>query len=224
MITTPAHQFPTGVAMSGERRLQLIDWADRVEGLIIEDDYDAEFRYDRRPVASVQGMASDRVALVGSVSKTLSPAVGVGWVILPHWLLDHIITGDLDRGVGPSVFGVAALATMISTGWYERHLRAMRQRYRRRREALLDAIAERLPDCRPAGMAAGMHLLLRLPPGVDADRVVEQAAMRAVGVAELERYRLRPGPADTLVVGFGNLRTGREQEAIDRLAGAITGR
>jgi GntR family transcriptional regulator/MocR family aminotransferase len=223
VITTPAHQFPTGVAMAPERRVQLIDWAERVDGLIIEDDYDAEFRYDRRPVSSLQGMAPDRVALVGSVSKSLSPAVELGWVIMPQWLIMRILSDDLDRGTGPSAFTVEAFATMIDTGAYERHLRTMRNRYRRRREALLQAITELLPDCTPSGMAAGLHLMLRLPDGTDPAVVVRRARAADVGVVDAARYRLRPGDHPALVIGFGNLRDGRERQAIALLARAIHG-
>ena len=221
VICTPAHQFPTGVAMSADRRLELIEWAGRRDGLIIEDDYDAEFRYDRRPVASLQGMAPDRVVLVGSVSKTLSPAIGLGWTVLPQQLIMRILSEDLELRSGPSTFIVDAMATMISGGWYERHLRSMRIRYRRRREALLDQVAEQLPDCEISGMPAGMHLLLRLPAGTDVDRVVDQAAEHGCGLVSLDRYRLRPAAEPVLVLGFGNLRTGRERQAVGLLARAI---
>jgi GntR family transcriptional regulator/MocR family aminotransferase len=221
VITTPAHQFPIGVALSPDRRLALIDWAERVGGLVIEDDYDAEFRYDRRPVGSLQGMAPDRVLLVGSASKSLGPAVNLGWVIMPQWLIMRILAGDLETGTGPSVFGLEAFAIMITEGWYERHLRAMRTAYRRRREAVVAALSELLPDCRISGMAAGLHLLLELPSGTDATAVVERAAELQVGVVSIDRYRLRPGGPPSLVIGYGNLRTGRERQAVGLLARAI---
>jgi GntR family transcriptional regulator / MocR family aminotransferase len=221
VITTPAHQFPIGVAMSPDRRLELIKWAERVGGLIIEDDYDAEFRYDRRPVGSLQGMAPDRVALVGSVSKSLGPAINLGWMIMPQWLIMKILADELETGVGPSVFGLEALSIMISEGWYERHLRAMRAGYRKRRQTLVAAIDELLGDCRASGMPAGMHLILRLPDGTDVSAVVERARVDQVGVVPLDRYRLRPAAEPALVIGYGNLRTGREYEAIRRLARAV---
>lgn len=221
VITTPAHQFPTGVALSTERRLALIDWAARVNGMIIEDDYDAEFRYDRQSISSLQGMAPDRVVLVGSVSKTLSTSVGLGWVVLPQSLIMNILAEDLPRGVGASTFVVDAMGIMIKNGWYERHLRSMRQGYRRRRTALLDAIADLLPDCPVSGMPAGLHVLLRLPIGFDPERVVDAAAEAGVGMVSLDRYRIRPDPSPALVLGFGNLRTGREREAVELLAGVL---
>ena len=192
VLVTPAHQFPTGVAMSAERRLALIGWAERVDGTVLEDDYDAEFRYDRRPVASLQGMAPDRVVLLGSVSKSLSPAVQLGWVIMPQWLILRLVSDDLDRGVGPSPLTVAAFATMITEGWYERHLRSVRLAYRRRREALVAAIRRRLPACRVDGAAAGLHLPLALPAGTETARVVREAAALELPLVDLDHYRLRP--------------------------------
>ncbi|QDP95561.1 PLP-dependent aminotransferase family protein [Microlunatus elymi] len=223
VICTPAHQFPTGVAMSADRRLALIDWAHRVDGLIIEDDYDAEFRYDRRPVASLQGMAPDRVVLVGSVSKTLSPAVGLGWTVLPQQLIMRILSEDLELRTGPSTFTIDAMAAMISGGWYERHLRAMRLTYRRRREALLAALLELLPEATVRGMPAGLHVVVDLPAGTDVENIVDQAARREVAVAGIGRYRLRSDPAESsLVLGFGNLRSGRERDAVEILAAVIS--
>ncbi|WP_375425913.1 PLP-dependent aminotransferase family protein [uncultured Friedmanniella sp.] len=224
VIVTPAHQFPTGVAMSAERRLALIEWAEQTDGTVLEDDYDAEFRYDRRPVTSLQGMAPDRVVLMGSVSKSLSPAVQLGWVILPQWLILRLVSDDLDRGVGPSALTVAAFATMVAEGWYERHLRAVGLTYRRRRAALVAAVAHRLPGCAIGGAAAGLHLPLTLPPGTDVEQVVRAATALELPLASLDDYRLRPrgsedGPG--LVLGFGNLRSGREDEAVALLAQAL---
>lgn len=221
VIITPAHQFPLGVAMSADRRLELIKWAERVGGVIIEDDYDAEFRFDRRPVGSLQGMAPDRVILVGSVSKSLGPMINVGWVIMPQWLIMRILADDLDAGIGPSVFGFEALATMITEGWYEHHLRTMRTKYRNRRDALVAAITRLLPDSQVAGMPAGLHLIMKLPAGVDAAAVVGQAAAYEVGVVALDHYQLAAELEPALVIGYGNLRDGREAEAIERLAAAI---
>lgn len=221
VIVTPAHQFPLGVPLSPDRRLELIKWAERVGGVIIEDDYDAEFRYDRRPVGSLQGMAPDRVVLVGSVSKSLGPMINLGWAILPQWLIMSILAGDLDAGIGPSVFGLEAFATMITEGWYDRHLRTMRTKYRTRRDGLVAAITRMLPETRLSGMPAGMHLIMRLPAGIDASAVVRHAADRDVGVVALDRYRLAADLDPALVIGYGNLHDGWEFEAIERLAAAV---
>ncbi|MDT7801049.1 MAG: GntR family transcriptional regulator / MocR family aminotransferase [Actinomycetota bacterium] len=190
VLVTPAHQFPTGTVLSPRRRAELLDWARDVDGLILEDDYDAEFRYDRRPVGTVQGMDPTRVALFGSVSKTLSPALGLGWVALPpQWTLP---------GHAPPVVDQLALAEFVENGGYDRHLRAARLRYRARRDRLVEALG----PARLSGVAAGLHLVLHLER--DAEAVVRKAAENGVKVADLDGYRVAPGePA--LVLGYGNL-------------------
>ncbi|RCK68706.1 PLP-dependent aminotransferase family protein [Desertihabitans brevis] len=223
VIATPAHQFPVGVALSPERRRALVEWAERVDGVVVEDDYDAEFRYDRRPVSSLQGMAPDRVVLVGSLSKSLGPVVALGWAVVPQWLLGRMLLDDLARSVWPGPFTIEAFAGLVDGGAYERHLRTSRLRLRRRRAALLEAVAELLPGCVPGGVAAGMHVPLTLPAGTDAAAVVARARESGVGVADLARYRVRPASGAGLVLGFGNLRDGREREAVARLAGALRG-
>ena len=227
VLTTPAHQFPTGVALSPDRRERLVAWARAVDGLVIEDDYDAEFRYDRRAVAALQGLAPDRVALLGSTSKTLAPAFGIGWLVAPpSW------RSVLDDAPGPSTIDQLAFAAFLASGDYDRHLRATRQRYRRRRAALLDALARHLPELRVTGLAAGMHVLLHLPGGVSPQAVADAAARREVTVAPLARYRSSDAPAtapaaasagrdNALVVGYGNLADARVDDAVARLADAI---
>jgi GntR family transcriptional regulator / MocR family aminotransferase len=165
------------------------------------------------------------VVLLGSVSKSLSPAVQLGWVILPQWLILRLVSDDLDRGVGPSALTASAFATMIVEGWYERHLRSVGLTYRRRRAALVEAIRDRLPGCTVNGSAAGLHLSLSLPAGTSTASVVRAAAALELPVVDLDQYRLRPSSepaaAPGLVLGFGNLRSGREAEAIGRLAEAL---
>jgi GntR family transcriptional regulator/MocR family aminotransferase len=194
VLVTPAHQFPTGTVLSPRRRAELLDWARDVDGLILEDDYDAEFRYDRRPVGTVQGTDPGRVALFGSVSKTLSPALGLGWVVLPpQWTVS---------GHAPPVVDQLALAGFVDSGGYDRHLRAARLRYRTRR----DRLAEALGPARLSGVAAGLHLVLHLDrhPDRNAAAVVRAARERGVKVTDLDDYRVAPGePA--LVLGYGNL-------------------
>ncbi|MEU0796071.1 PLP-dependent aminotransferase family protein [Amycolatopsis sp. NPDC005961] len=190
VLVTPAHQFPTGSVLSPRRRADLLAWAREVDGLILEDDYDAEFRYDRRPVGTVQGTDPGRVALFGSVSKTLSPALGLGWVSLPpQWTLP---------GHAPPVVDQLALAGFVDSGGYDRHLRAARLRYRARRDRLVEALG----PGRLSGVAAGLHLLLHLDR--DAAEVTKRARAKGVKVADLDDYREAPGePA--LVLGYGNL-------------------
>ncbi|GLY32590.1 PLP-dependent aminotransferase family protein [Kineosporia sp. NBRC 101731] len=223
VLVTPAHQFPSGVALSAARRLELIDWAQRVDGLVIEDDYDADFRYDANPVASLQGLAPDRVILLGSLSKALSPAIELGWLIMPQPLIMALLGLDLDRIISPSPLTVEALAVMIEHGWYEQHLRTQRLRYRRRREQLVTALGRHLPEAATTGLAAGLHLPLRLPPGTAARDIVRRGARLDLGLVSAERYRIRPGGDPSLVLGFGNLRDSRVDEAARRLAQAVRG-
>lgn len=198
VLVTPAHQFPTGVVLSPRRRAELLAWARDVDGLILEDDYDAEFRYDRRPVGTVQGTDPGRVALFGSVSKTLSPALGLGWAVLPpQWTL---------RTHAPPVVDQLALAAFLDSGGYDRHLRAARLRFRTRRDRLVAALG----PARLSGVAAGLHLVLHLDR--DAADVVRRARRSGVKVADLDDYRVTPGePA--LVLGYGNLADNAVEEA-----------
>jgi GntR family transcriptional regulator / MocR family aminotransferase len=218
VIVSPTHQFPTGVVLSAERRGALLDWARRVDGLILEDDYDAEFRYDRRPVGTMQGTDPSRVALLGSLSKTLSPALGIGWVVAPPaW------TGPFRATVGPpaapSTLDQLTFAEFLQTGAYDRHLRAARKRYRLRRDRLVSGLAERLPGARLLGVAAGLHLLVLLDDTVDGAAVVRRAATRDMRVANLETYRVGDdGFGPGLVLGYGNLADGQVEEAVSLLA------
>jgi GntR family transcriptional regulator / MocR family aminotransferase len=221
VIVTPTHQFPTGVVLAPERRAALLAWARRVDGLILEDDYDAEFRYDRRPVGTLQGTDRSRVALLGSLSKTLSPALGIGWMATPPaW------TGPLRATTGPqpgsSTLDQLTFASFLQSGAYDRHLRAARKRYRPRRDRLVRALAERLPGARLLGVAAGLHLLVRLDDTVDCAAVVARAAAGGLRVADLATYRRRAdaiGPG--LVLGYGNLADGQVDEAVALLAAAV---
>ncbi|WP_181773978.1 MocR-like pyridoxine biosynthesis transcription factor PdxR [Amycolatopsis pittospori] len=211
VLVTPAHQFPTGTVLSPARRAGLLGWARDVDGLIIEDDYDAEFRYDRRPVGTVQGMDPARVALLGSVSKTLSPALGLGWyAVPPQW------TDLVEPTPSPPALDQLAFATFLERGAYARHLRAARRRYRARRDALVTALGP-LPL---SGVAAGLHLVLDLREDAEAAAVVRRAAARGLRVSDLDDYRATPsGPG--LVLGYGNLADGSVGTAARLLREAI---
>jgi GntR family transcriptional regulator/MocR family aminotransferase len=223
VIVGPTHQFPTGVVLSPARRAALLAWARRVDGLILEDDYDAEFRYDRRPVGTVQGTDPSRVALLGSLSKTLSPALGIGWAVTPPaW------TGAFRDTLGPpavpSTLDQLTFAAFLEAGAYDRHLRAARRRFRLRRDRLVRALAERLPGTRLLGVAAGLHLLVRLDGAVDGAAVVARAEAAGVRVANLDTYRVRAdAAAPGLVLGYGNLADGQIEEAVTLLAAAVAG-
>lgn len=218
-LVTPAHQFPVGVPLAGERREALLAWAREVDGLVVEDDYDAEFRYDRRPVAALQRLDPSRVLLLGSTSKTMSPAFGIGWMVVPPaWRA----TLSAAPGTAPSVVDQLALARLLTSGGYDRHLRAARGRFRRRHDALLAALATRLPDARTSGLAAGLHLVLHLGQAApDAADVVRAAARLDVGLTDMRRYQVEPAPTSRrLVLGYGNLVDARLEEAVVRLAAA----
>jgi GntR family transcriptional regulator/MocR family aminotransferase len=218
VIVTPAHQFPAGVVLSARRRAALLDWARRTGGLIIEDGYDAEYRYDRRPVTAVQGAGPPHVALLGSVSKILSPALRIGWVVSPPaW------TSALREppAAAPPVLDQLAFAAFLRSGSYDRHLRAGRKRYRARRGNLVAALTASIPEASVSGAAAGLHLLLGLGTEADSEAVRSHALKLGVRVANLNRYRCSEQPWQGLVLGYGNLPDHQVDEGVALLAKAI---
>jgi len=220
-LTAPARQFPLGTVLVPERRAALLDWARRVDGVVLEDDYDAEFRYDRRPVAAVQGMDPSRVVLFKSLSKTLSPALGIGWIVAPPRWTRQLHSAD-QVAAQPSPLDQLAFATLLESGAYDRHLRSCRKRYRLRRDALVQALAEQWPHAPLSGIAAGLHLILRLPTAVDTRAVVMAAAARSLRVADLAVYHATDDHADHgLVLGYGNLADSMLNEAVRHLHDAI---
>jgi GntR family transcriptional regulator/MocR family aminotransferase len=221
VLTTPAHQFPRGTVLVPERRAALLRWARQVDGVILEDDYDAEFRYDRRPVATVQGMDPSRVILLKSLSKMLSPALGIGWIVAPPRWAEHL-RGASPPGSQPPTLDQLAFATLLESGAYDRHLRACRQRYRARRDALVQALVDHLPGNPVSGIAAGLHLVLRLPDTVDTAAVVAAAASRSVRAADLAGYHATQNfDGHGLVLGYGNLADNAVDDAVRLLGAAI---
>ncbi|MFF0725124.1 PLP-dependent aminotransferase family protein [Streptomyces sp. NPDC004134] len=158
VLLTPAHQFPTGAVLSGERRRELLRWAEDGGGLVLEDDYDAEHRYDRPPVPALRAMLAERVCYMGSVSKLLAPALRVGWVVPPPGYRDALVNAKRFTDLGNAVLPQLVLARLMESGELERHLRLLRGRHRRRRDAMIAAIAEHLPGAVVHGAAAGLHL------------------------------------------------------------------
>ncbi len=205
-IVTPAHQTPTGVVLTPERRLALLQWAEQVSGVVIEDDYDSEFRYDKQPVGSLQGLAADRVVSVGSVSKSLAPAIRLGWVLAPRHLRARIAEEKHRNDRGAPTLDQLALARLMESGRFDRHLRRMRSVYAARRRELVEAIGEAAPDLELTGLAAGFHAVAQLPEGANEAEIVEAAAQRSVGLQGLGRYRSpnSEGPPG-IVFGVGDV-------------------
>ncbi|MBX6385638.1 MAG: PLP-dependent aminotransferase family protein [Microbispora sp.] len=212
VLVTPAHQYPTGVVLSPARRAALAEWAARTGALVLEDDYDAEFRFDRDPVGCLQGLAPDRVVLAGSVSKALAPGLRLGWIAAPPRVARavRLARGELD--LGSPVIDQYALAHLIAAGAYDRHLRRMRREYRRRRDALVAALAEHLPWVAVRGISAGLHLYAE--PDGDPARLV--AAARAAGLSAEVVTSACGSPG--LVIGFARLPAHRVTEAVRTLA------
>ncbi|MGW3951755.1 MocR-like pyridoxine biosynthesis transcription factor PdxR [Streptomyces sp. NPDC004752] len=223
VLLTPAHQFPTGGPLHAERRAAVIDWARARDAVVLEDDYDGEFRYDRRPVGAVQGLDPERVIYIGSVSKSLSPALRLGWLVLPQRYVDPVLAAKGDREAWASVPDQLALAEFLARGSYDRHVRRMRQRYRRRRDRLVAALAERAPHIAVSGVAAGLHAVLRLPPGTERS-VVEAAASRGValdGLAAFRHPRTKTTAYDGLVVGYATPGEHTYGAALDALCAVL---
>jgi GntR family transcriptional regulator/MocR family aminotransferase len=206
VVLTPAHQWPTGVVLAPERRLALLDWAAAHGGTIIEDDYDAEFRYDRDPVGTIQGLAPDRVVALGTVSKSLAPALRLGWIVSPPALVGELARAKHGTDRGSPGLDQLALATLIEAGRYDRHLRRMRTEYAARRDVLIGALADHAPRVRLTGLAAGFHAVAHLPGGASEAAVIRAARERSVGLYGMSTYRTDHAPGPTqLVLGFGNL-------------------
>jgi GntR family transcriptional regulator/MocR family aminotransferase len=206
VVVTPAHQSPTGVVLSPARRHALTDWARR-GGYVIEDDYDSEFRYDKEPVGALQGLAPDRIFLLGTASKALAPAVRLGWVHAPSALAAAVAAEKEMSDRGSCTLDQLALATLLTTGRYDRHLRRMRTVYAARRTALTDAFARHAPRVQLTGLAAGFQAVAPLPPGADETAVIAAARARRVGLHGIGGYRghLDPAAPPALVMGFGNV-------------------
>ena len=206
VVATPAHQSPTGVVLAPHRRHALVEWADRNGAFVVEDDYDSEFRYDREPVGAVQGLAPDLVFLIGTTSKSLAPAIRLGWVLAPAGLAASLGVEKLINDRGTSVLDQLVVATLLQSGRYDRHLRRMRATYARRRDALGAALAEHAPHVKLTGLAAGFHAVAHLPGGADEAAVVTAARQRSVGLYGMSLSRADGATTPPqLVLGFGDV-------------------
>jgi GntR family transcriptional regulator/MocR family aminotransferase len=223
LILTPSHQWPTGGVLSPHARAAVLAWAQRTGALVLEDDYDAEYRYDRAPIGAMQGLNPDRVAYAGTASKTLAPGFRLGWLILPGELVEPFAEAKLLADRGSPILDQLTFADFLSRGEFDRHLRRMRPTYRSRRDALLTALARHLPDLQPAGIAAGLHLVAWLPPELKEATVIAAAAREGVAVAGVSPYRLSPAPRGGLIFGYSNLNERAIADGITRLARAVSG-
>jgi len=203
-LLTPAHQFPTGVPLAPRRRTEAVAWAEATGGLVIEDDYDGEFRYGRQPLGAVQALAPEHVVYAGTASKALVPGLRLGWLVLPARLVDEVATAKALADGHSSTPDQLTLAELLVSSAYDRHVRRSRIAYRRRRDRLVAELGRRAPHVRVTGIAAGLHALVELPDGRDEDELVARGAEHGLALEGLGAYateRSRHGPA--LVVGYG---------------------
>src|SRR3954454_13322650 len=223
-LVTAAHQYPTGAVLAAARRTELLAWADASAAIVIEDDYDAEFRYDREPIGALQGLRPDRVVYAGSASKVLAPGLRLGWLVLPDRLVERVAAAKVAADMGSAALDQLAFADVLTRGELDRHLRRMRPIYRRRRDALLASLATHLPDLRPEGASAGLHVLARLPAslGVGDAAIVGAAAAEGIGIGGLATRRIAPGPPG-LVFGYGAIDARSIDGGVRALATVIEG-
>jgi GntR family transcriptional regulator/MocR family aminotransferase len=222
VLVTPAHQYPTGVVLAPERRAALLEWAVARDAFVLEDDYDAEYRYDRQPVGALQGLDPQRVAYMSSISKTMAPALRVGWLVAPPALAAAVEREKLGDDRGTPVLTQLGLAVLLERGELDRHIRSSRLVYRRRRDTLIAALARHLPDLQPQGAAAGLHLLVDLPDDVDEGALVRAAESRGVGLDGLAPHSARPARPG-VILGYGRIAEPAIERGVRALAGAMNG-
>ncbi|MFE6281487.1 PLP-dependent aminotransferase family protein [Streptomyces sp. NPDC057877] len=227
LLTTPSHQFPTGIAYSARRRAELLDWARSVDGLILEDDYDGDFRYDRAPVGALQGLDPERVAYAGSVSKSLAPGLRLGWLLVPQALAKDVVERKRTMDLGHPTLDQAMFARFLERGDYDRQLRRCRQAYQERRDALVTALAEHFPGTRVTGISAGLHVIATLPEGYGPEeRFVARVGAAGVAVRPVSAYRHGDAtapegdPTVRLVLGYAHLPPSRIREGVRLMAEA----
>lgn len=222
VVLTPAHQHPTGVVLTGERRTALLAWLRASDAIAIEDDYDAEYRYDRAAIGALQGLDPDRVVYVGSASKTLAPALRIGWLVVPPSLLPAVSREKFLADRGTAHIEQHAFADFLTRGELDRHLRRMRTRYRGRRDALVDALTQALPEAAVRGVAAGLHVIVQLPDGVNEQTIREEAHDRRVELETMADYRpdTRESPP-VLLLGYAQMPESTIRAGVQELAKAV---
>ena len=222
VLLTPTHQFPLGVPLESGRRRRAAEWAAATGGLIIEDDYDGELRYDRPAVGALQALAPERVVYIGTASKSLAPGLRLGWLVLPGYLVEQVAEAKGAMGRLSSSLDQLALAEFIGSGGYDRQVRRVRLAYRRRRDRLVTVLRREAPQVRVTGIAAGLHAVLRLPPGQSEEDLVARAARHGLAIEGLGEYsmgRHRQGPA--LVVGYATPPAHAYTTALARLCAVL---
>ncbi|MEU9735347.1 PLP-dependent aminotransferase family protein [Streptomyces sp. NPDC048002] len=227
VVTTPAHQYPTGIACSARRRAELLDWARSVDGFVLEDDYDGDFRYDRAPVGALQGLDPERVAYAGSVSKSLAPGLRLGWLLVPEALADEVVERKRTMDLGHPTLDQALFARFVERGDYDRQLRRCQRAYRERRDALVAALEEHFPGSRVSGIAAGLHVIAVLPrryaPEADFLARVAAAGIAVRALAECAHAGTSGYEDVRLVLGYAHLAPARIREGVRLMAEAAGG-
>jgi GntR family transcriptional regulator / MocR family aminotransferase len=222
VVLTPGHQHPTGVVLAGERRTALRAWLRDSGAIAIEDDYDAEYRYDRAAVGALQGLEPEHVIYAGTVSKTLAPALRLGWLVVPPALVDPVRQEKMLADRGSARIEQYAFADFLGRGELDRHLRRMRVRYRSRRDALLETVADELPDATVRGIAAGLHAIVELPPGDHEQAIVEAARARRIEIETLHEFLFEErGQPPTLMLGYAQMPEPTIRAGIRELAEAV---
>jgi GntR family transcriptional regulator / MocR family aminotransferase len=222
LVLTPAHQHPTGAVLAGERRPALLAWIRAHDVIVIEDDYDAEYRYDRAAVGALQGLEPDRIVYAGSASKTLAPALRLGWLVVPEQLLDAVADEKDLADCGTARIEQHAFADFLARGELDRHLRRMRAQYRRRRDLLVAALTNALPEATIRGIAAGLHATVELPGGYDEQAILAEAHARSIDLTTMGEFWIEPGSGPpTLLVGYGQLPEPAIPLAVGELAKAV---
>jgi GntR family transcriptional regulator/MocR family aminotransferase len=221
---TPSHQYPLGATLSASRRLQLLDWARRSGAWILEDDYDSEYRYESLPIAALQGLDQDnRVIYIGTFSKVLFPALRIGYLVVPPDLVASFVAVREAMDIFPPTLYQAALTDFINEGHFGRHLRRMRQLYRERRSALVEALGREIPELEVHGDQAGLHLTATLPEGFPDRRISEEAARQRLWAMPLSSCYLGEESRPGLVLGFGGVEVGEIGVGVERLKKVIEG-
>jgi GntR family transcriptional regulator/MocR family aminotransferase len=216
LLCTPSRQFPTGAVMPPARRAAAVAWARERGAVIVEDDYDGEFRYDRHPVGAMQALAPSHVVYAGTTSKTLAPGLRLGWLVLPPRLLEPVVREKRLADRYSPVLEQLTLAQLITSGAYDRHVRQMRAHYQRRRDRLITAVTRRAPRVRVSGTTAGLHAILELPPhGPGEADLITRAEQHGLALTGMASFGSGATPA--LVIGYSTPPQHAYTGALERL-------